>query len=150
MAQFRIHPQVLLDTHYLGKFPNCHVLLHKNAVLPWFILVPETNIADLLDLPDDLRGMTMREAAAISEFIKNQLGYEKVNFASIGNVVPQLHLHVVGRRPSDACWPAPVWGNLPETRDYSSPELRQLSERLQHHLGGEFVCAPNEGRFSAV
>ena len=142
MAQFRIPPQLLLDTHYLGKFPNCHVLLHKNAVLPWFILVPETNIADLLDLPDDLRGMTIREAAAISEFIKNRLGYEKVNFASIGNVVPQLHLHVVGRRPGDACWPAPVWGNLRETRDYSSPELCQLSERLQHYLGGEFVCAP--------
>lgn len=142
MAQFRIHPQLLLDTHYLGKFPNGHVLLHKNAVLPWFILVPETNIADLLDLPDDLRGMTIREAAAISEFIKNRLGYEKVNFASIGNVVPQLHLHVVGRRPGDACWPAPVWGNLRETRDYSSPELCQLSERLQHYLGGEFFCAP--------
>jgi diadenosine tetraphosphate (Ap4A) HIT family hydrolase len=136
MAQFKVHQQLLLDTHYLGKFLRSHVLLHKNAVLPWFILVPETNIADLLDLPDDVRGTTMREATVISGFIKT-LGYTKVNFASIGNVVPQLHLRIVGRKPGDPCWPAPVWGHLRETRDYSS--LCQLTERLQHYLGGEFI-----------
>ena len=144
MAQFKLHQQLLLDAHYLGKFLRSHVLLHKNAVLPWFILVPETNIADLLDLPDDLRGITMREATVISGFIKKTLGYTKVNFASIGNVVPQLHLHIVGRRAGDPCWPAPVWGNLRETRDYSSPELCQLSERLQHYVGGEFMARQQE------
>ena len=143
MAQFKLHQQLLLDAHYLGKFLKSHVLLHKNAVLPWFILVPETNIADLLDLPDELRGITMREATVISRFIKT-LGYTKVNFASIGNVVPQLHLHIVGRKPGDPCWPAPVWGHLRETRDYSSPELCQLTERLQHYLGGEFIMRQQE------
>jgi diadenosine tetraphosphate (Ap4A) HIT family hydrolase len=140
MARFEIYPQLLLDTHYLGKFPISHVLLHKNAILPWFILVPDTEIADLLDVPEKLRGIIIHEAAAISDFIKKALGYEKINFASIGNVVPQLHLHVVGRRPDDPCWPAPVWGNLRETREYSSPELCQLRERLQQHLGSQFVA----------
>jgi diadenosine tetraphosphate (Ap4A) HIT family hydrolase len=140
MAQFKIHQQLLRDSHCLGKFPISHVLLHKNAVLPWFILVPETNMTDLLELPNDLRRLTMREAAVISAFIKEALGFAKVNFASIGNVVPQLHLHVVGRRPGDLCWPAPVWGHLRESRDYSSAELRQLSKRLQRYLGSEFIA----------
>ena len=140
MEQFVIHPQLRLDAHYLGKFPSSHVLLHKNAVLPWFILVPETEIADLLDLPDDLRVSVIDEAAVISEFIKRTLGYSKVNFAGIGNVVPQLHLHVVGRRPDDPCWPAPVWGNLRETREYSAAELRRITELLQRRLLALFIA----------
>jgi len=130
MARFEIHQQLGIDTHYLGKFPLCHVLLHKNGALPWFILVPESDAVDLLDLPDGIRHGAMQEAASISEFIKKALGYPKVNFAAIGNVVPQLHLHVVGRRPGDPCWPAPVWGNLTETREYSAAELRETREAL--------------------
>jgi diadenosine tetraphosphate (Ap4A) HIT family hydrolase len=131
MAEFKIHSQLLLDAHCLGRFPSAHVLLHKNAIVPWFILVPETEIADLLDLPQELRQAVMRDAAAISDFIKTVLGCGKVNFASIGNVVPQLHLHVVGRRPDDPCWPAPVWGNLRESRSYSAAELGDFVEALR-------------------
>ena len=65
MAEFKIHSQLLLDAHCLGRFPSAHVLLHKNAIVPWFILVPETEIADLLDLPEELRQAVMRDAAAI-------------------------------------------------------------------------------------
>jgi len=122
MADFTIHRQLLDDCHYVGKLRLSHVLLHKNAVLPWFILVPETEVSDLLDLSDDLRRMAVDEAALLAHFIKPTLGYGKINFASIGNVVPQLHLHVVGRSNGDPCWPAPVWGNLHATRQYSRAE----------------------------
>jgi len=126
MAEFQLHHQLLLDSHRLGRFHLCHLLLHKNAALPWFILVPETNVTDLLDLPDELRATALSEANRVSTFIKRDLNYPKVNFAAIGNVVPQLHLHVVGRNPNDSCWPAPVWGHLRDgglfrcttTRDY--------------------------------
>jgi len=117
-------------------------LLNKNGALPWFILVPETDAGDLLDLPDGTRQTAMQEAAAISQFIKKTLGYPKVNFAAIGNVVPQLHLHVVGRRPNDPCWPAPVWGNLTETREYSAAELRQTSVALARHATIPFTTIP--------
>ena len=117
MAQFQIHHQLLLDTRCLGRFQICHLLLHKNAILPWFILVPESNLTDLLDLPVDLRGFVLNEAGQVSSFIKNSLNYPKVNFAAIGNIVPQLHVHVVGRSPDDPCWPAQVWGHLKETRE---------------------------------
>lgn len=139
MAQAAIHPRLLLDAHLIGRLPRCRVLLHRNAVVPWFILVPDTNVTDLLDLPADTLGEVMHEAALISEFIKARLGCAKINFASIGNVVPQLHLHIVGRRPDDSCWPAPVWGNLRETCAYSAPELGELVEALAQHAPGDFV-----------
>jgi len=128
---FVIHPQLLADSHRLGKLRLCHVLLHRNALLPWFILVPEAEFSDLLDLPEDLREAAMAEAATVARFIKTRLGYEKINFAAIGNVVPQLHLHVVGRSVNDPCWPAPVWGHLKEGRDYSTAELERIKELLE-------------------
>ena len=130
MAAFEIHPQLLADCHRLGRFPLCHVLLHKNGMVPWFILVPQTDVTDLLDLPEPLRSTAMAEAAAVSEFVKKTLGWPKVNFAAIGNVVPQLHLHVVGRKPGDACWPAPVWGRLTAARAYSAAELNNTIQLL--------------------
>ena len=133
MPVFEIHPQLLADCHRLGRFDLCHVLLNKNAALPWFILVPETEITDLLDLADEQRNTTIEEAAVISQFVKRHLGYPKVNFAAIGNVVPQLHLHVVGRRPDDPCWPAPVWGNLAHGPQYSSLRLAEMNHLLARH-----------------
>lgn len=130
MAPFGIHPQLLLDTHDVGRFRLCHVLLHKNALLPWFILVPETDCSDLFDLSDEQRSLLMNEATLVAVFIKEVLGYSKINFASIGNVVPQLHLHVVGRKPDDPCWPAAVWGHLQQTEEYSAAELRRLTDLL--------------------
>ena len=135
MAEFQIHHKLLLDSHRLGRFHLCHLLLHKNAILPWFILVPETNIIDLFDLPDALRVSVMSEASRVSKFIKQDLNCPKVNFAAIGNVVPQLHLHVVGRNPNDPCWPAPVWGHLIETADYPGARLREITTSLVERYG---------------
>jgi diadenosine tetraphosphate (Ap4A) HIT family hydrolase len=133
MQPFEIHPQLLADCHRLGQFDLCHVLLNKNALLPWFILVPQTDVSDLLELPDEHRNAAMNETALISQFIKRQLGYPKVNFAAIGNIVPQLHLHVVGRRPDDPCWPAPVWGNLPDGPEYTAVRVAEMTDLLVRH-----------------
>ena len=139
MAPFEIHPRLLLDAHLIGALPRSRVLLHKNAALPWFILVPETEVADLLELPGELLVAIMEEAKLIASFVKQTFGCAKINFASIGNIVPQLHLHIVGRRPDDPCWPAPVWGNLGEVGGYSSAELGRIVEQLQLHAPGRFV-----------
>ena len=139
MAEFVIHRRLLVDAHRVGRFPLCHLLLHKNAVLPWFILVPETHGTDLFDLTDDLRSTALSEASRVARFVKQYLAYPKINFAAIGNVVPQLHLHVVGRKPDDSCWPAPVWGNLRETRGYATVEVCRLKEELQVCFGSDFI-----------
>jgi diadenosine tetraphosphate (Ap4A) HIT family hydrolase len=129
--KFTVHDQLLTDCFRLGQLQACHVLLHRNAAVPWFILVPETGFQDLLDLPAEERDRVVAEAAALSAFVKSSLGYPKVNFAAIGNLVPQLHLHVVGRKPGDACWPAPVWGNLTESVDYTSTQVTDIRRALE-------------------
>ena len=75
-------------------------------------------------------GLAVIGIAAVAAFVKNTLGWPKVNFGAIGNLVPQLHLHVVGRRPGDACWPAPVWGNLPEGETWAPTRVEDLVARL--------------------
>jgi diadenosine tetraphosphate (Ap4A) HIT family hydrolase len=135
MSSYEIHSRLGADCHRLGRFELCHVLLHRNAALPWFILVPETEAQDLLDLAPATRNLAVAEAAAVSGFVKHELGWPKINFAAIGNVVPQLHLHVVGRRPDDPCWPAPVWGRLEAGRTYSRSEVQALTRRLATATG---------------
>ena len=135
MSDFEIHPQLRADCHRLGRYPRCHLLLHRNAVVPWFILVPETSLPDLLDLPAAERDAVIAESAAVAGFVKDALGWPKVNFGAIGNLVPQLHLHVVGRRPGDACWPAPVWGNLPEGEVWTPAQVEDLAARLTADTG---------------
>lgn len=125
MQADHVHPQLREDCHYFGKLPACELLLHSNASLPWFILVPDTRLSDVLDLPEEHREAVLNDCAAISAFVKQVLGYEKVNFAGLGNVVPQMHLHVIGRRSSDPCWPSPVWENLPAGDSYVLSQMQE-------------------------
>jgi diadenosine tetraphosphate (Ap4A) HIT family hydrolase len=125
-----IHAQLLADCHVLGRFECCAVLLNKNALVPWFILVPNTALEDVLDLDTGTLALVNAECQQISAFIKQQLGFSKVNFAGLGNVVPQMHLHIIGRSESDACWPQPVWGALTESSDYSEATLAEWAEIL--------------------
>jgi diadenosine tetraphosphate (Ap4A) HIT family hydrolase len=130
--KFHIHLQLSADCHHLGSLPVCHVLLHKNAVLPWFILVPEVGDEDLLDVDPETRNQIMQEAAWISAFIKKNMHCSKTNVAAIGNVVRQLHVHVVGRNPGDACWPLPVWGNLATVVSYTAKDIAEIVHAMQH------------------
>jgi len=121
-----LHSRLEADCHQLGRLPSGQLLLHRNAALHWFILVPDTGELDLLDLPAAERNALMSDAAMISDFLKSELHYPRVNVGALGLVVPQLHLHVVGRREDDPCWPAPVWGNLDSGAAYNPDTLLQL------------------------
>ena len=135
MAMDSIDPQLMQDCHYLGHYTDSDLLLHRNGSLPWFILVPDTRLADVLDLPEEHRNGVLTECAGISLFIKQVLGFEKVNFAGLGNVVPQMHLHVLGRHSADPCWPDPVWGRLPDGAGYSQDQLLQWQQGLEKIAG---------------
>lgn len=126
MTQFVIHPRLLADCHRLGRIDTCHLLLHRNAALPWFILVPETDLANLLDLPTPQRDAVLSDCTRLSDYLTANLGSTRINVAWIGNLVPQLHVHVIGRRPGDPCWPKPVWGHLEQTASYDAEGLRQI------------------------
>ena len=130
MTMLDIHPQLLAECHYLGRLPATEVLLHRNASLPWFILVPDTELPDVLDLPREHLDGVLADCSAISRFLKQVLGLPKVNFAGLGNVVPQMHLHIIGRAPVDACWPQPVWGNLEDSEPYDAAQVQAWQQDL--------------------
>jgi diadenosine tetraphosphate (Ap4A) HIT family hydrolase len=130
-----IHPQLLADCHHLGVMPSAQLLLHRNASLPWFILVPDTHLEDLLDLDAASLSALMTDCQQLSRFIKGELALTKVNFAGLGNVVPQMHLHIIGRSEQDACWPQPVWGNLTAEAAYAETTLAQWRTLLSGQYG---------------
>lgn len=130
MQDFTIHPTLLEDCHLLGEINSGFLLLHRNASLPWFILVPRTHCQDLLDLPDNAREAVLNDARDVAAFIKAHFALSKINVAALGNVVPQLHVHVIGRDPADPCWPAPVWGNLVAEASWPADSVQLFSESL--------------------
>jgi diadenosine tetraphosphate (Ap4A) HIT family hydrolase len=115
LPPFSIHPRLLEDCHNVGRFALSHVLLHRNAGLPWFILVPEVaaDVIELHELDPPRRRMLGDEIDALARFVKREFEARKLNIASIGNLVPQFHVHVIGRHAGDPCWPGVAWGNLP-------------------------------------
>lgn len=127
---FSLPPQLVADCHQLGRLSATHLLLHRNAAVPWFILVPETDLGNLLDLPLGQRDAVLADCTRVSDYLTATLGYPKVNVAWIGNLVPPLHIHVIGRRPDDPCWPKPVWGHLETVREYTDQDVWAIRDAL--------------------
>ncbi|WP_417813727.1 HIT domain-containing protein [Thalassospira alkalitolerans] len=108
---FQLHPQLAADTTIVTDGPLSHVLLMNDARYPWLILVPKrANLVDYDDLSADERKILGDECAAVSSALKRRFKAHKTNVAMLGNMVPQLHCHVVARFTDDAAWPGPIWG----------------------------------------
>ncbi len=113
-SAWSLHPQLAADTVPVGDLALSRVLLANDANYPWLILVPRRpGITELVDLVDNDRLALMRETDAAARALKSITECDKLNVAALGNVVAQLHVHVIGRRHSDKAWPKPVWGAAP-------------------------------------
>ncbi len=123
-----------------GESARLHVLLRRNAILPWFLLVPETKVQELFELPPDLRRDLEARGDVLARFVKVRFNSDKINVAAIGNVVPQLHLHVIGRRRDDCCWPLPAWGQLRGEDVYSPESLQSLTLALSELAALDFIA----------
>ncbi|MCU1733221.1 MULTISPECIES: HIT family protein [unclassified Pseudomonas] len=135
---FALDPRLEQDTYALGDFPLCRLLLSKDANYPWFILVPRrADISEVFQLDDNEREQLWKEINFLSETLKHCFAADKMNVAALGNVVSQLHMHVIVRRRDDVAWPAPVWGNKPAI-EYSSDQLSEVRQRLGAVLGDDF------------
>jgi len=139
---FVLHPQLVRDFHVLGRCgeSRLHVLLRRNAVLPWFLLVPETSVQELFELPPPLRQDLEARGDVLARFVKAHFNSDKINVAAIGNIVPQLHLHVIGRQVDDCCWPLPAWGHLQGKASYSAETLANLTTALGSLPGFNFTA----------
>ena len=113
---FRLHPRLEADTAFVADWPLCRVLLMNDARYPWLILVPRrADSVEITDLGSDDRGLLMAEMARAGVVVRGFHGVAKLNIGALGNLVPQLHIHVVGRQAGDPAWPGPVWGHSPPT-----------------------------------
>jgi diadenosine tetraphosphate (Ap4A) HIT family hydrolase len=109
-----LHPQLTQDTLPVGDLPLSRVLLANDANYPWLILVPRRpGLTEIIDLEENEQVQLLGEIAKTARALKSITACEKLNIAAIGNVVAQLHVHVVARRHGDAAWPKPVWGTVP-------------------------------------
>ena len=135
MDGFRLDPQLERDTVFVCAMPRCDVLLMDDARFAWLILAPRMpGLSELFDLEPADQSAVMREAAIAARTLKSLTGAEKINFGALGNIVRQLHIHVVARKESDAAWPGPVWGF--GTREPYIPRFREgMRLKLAEALG---------------
>ena len=109
-----LHPQLAADTVPIGDLPLARVLLANDANFPWLILVPRRPaLSEIIDLDANEQVQLLGEIDAAARVLKDVTRCDKLNIAALGNIVPQLHVHVIARRHSDAAWPKPVWGAAP-------------------------------------
>ena len=129
-----LHPQLAQDTVPLGDLPLARVLLAKDANYPWLILVPRLpGLVELIDLEENAQVQLLGEIAAAARTLKSVTRCHKLNIAALGNQVPQLHVHVIARRHSDAAWPKPVWGVKPPLA-YNDGQQADLLGALRQSL----------------
>jgi len=127
---FHLHERLAADTVPLAEWPLCRVLLMNDAGYPWLILVPaRPGICEIHELSAPDRRQLMAEIAAAAQQLQQAVQAHKINVAALGNVVAQLHVHVVARFRDDPAWPRPVWGAVP-ARPYTPEELRAQRELL--------------------
>jgi diadenosine tetraphosphate (Ap4A) HIT family hydrolase len=106
-----LHPQLEADTAPVGDLALSRLLAINHADYPWLVLVPRSpNIVEIADLADADLNLLTAEIAQVSRVLKTLTACDKINLAAIGNVVPQLHVHIVARWKTDPLWPKPVWG----------------------------------------
>jgi diadenosine tetraphosphate (Ap4A) HIT family hydrolase len=133
-----IHPQLLNDCLVVGRFSLSHLLLMQDANYPWFILVPDReNITEIFELDEDDQQQLVAESSRLSMLVSEEFNADKINIAALGNIVPQLHIHVIARSKNDPAWPAPVWGRHPP-RPYTDEETKGIIKQLRHGLSHGF------------
>ena len=111
---FVLHSRLEADTFFVADWPLCRVLLMNDARYPWLVLVPRREgITELMDLAAEDRVLLTDEIVRAGGIVRGRPGVAKVNVGALGNLVPQLHVHVLGRHPGDPAWPGPVWGHSP-------------------------------------
>jgi len=128
---FALDSRLQQDCLPIGDFPLCRLLLMNDAHYPWFVLVPRREeVSELFQLDADDQQALWRESTVLAEKLKDTFAADKMNIASLGNLVSQLHMHVIVRRREDAAWPAPVWGKHP-ARPYSVEQVAAIRGKLR-------------------
>jgi len=129
-----LHSQLEKDTINVGDLPLCRVVVIKDANYPWLLLVPRRpDVVEIIDLDEVEQAQLMTEITRVARALKDITKCDKLNIAALGNVVPQLHVHVIARRSSDAAWPRPVWGVV-QPLDHDPQEVADFISALRRKV----------------
>ena len=136
-----IHPQLLQDCLYVGRFKLCHLLLMNDAHFPWLILVPDREgISEIYELDINDQQQLIAESSLVSRILHTAFDADKINIGALGNIVPQLHIHHIARYKDDAAWPGPIWGAV-KAIAYTKTERTRVIDKLKQHLIKDFTFA---------
>lgn len=128
---FSLHPRLAADTFIVDDWDLCRVLLMNDARFPWLILVPRKNgLRDFDEITLGDKPTFLAEIDRASGALRTETSAEKLNVAALGNMVPQLHVHIVARFAADAAWPSPVWG-VGEAVPYSPSQADAVTAALR-------------------
>ena len=132
---FDLDRRLAADSVFIADGPLSQVRLMDDARFPWLLLVPRVaGASEWIDLDGGQQRLLLAEINQLSQLLRTEAGVEKINIGALGNVVRQLHVHVVGRHAGDPAWPAPVWGSGAALR-HDPEELAALTVRWRSRLG---------------
>lgn len=126
----KLDDRLQADCKPICELEESTLLLMDNSLVNWFILVPHCDEIELTNLSFDRQTAILKEINLISQFIQTMYSPDKLNIATLGNVVSQLHIHVIGRKHSDPYWPAPVWGQE-KSQAYSAAEIADIKQAFE-------------------
>jgi diadenosine tetraphosphate (Ap4A) HIT family hydrolase len=134
LSGFELDARLARDTELVASLGLCQLRIMKDARWPWFMLVPQRNgVSEVFELKPLDQALLTFETNMVAEALKQATGAEKINVAAIGNIVRQLHVHIVARSEGDPNWPGPIWGfGQPEA--YDETEKQALINRLTENL----------------
>ncbi|SOD97194.1 HIT domain-containing protein [Caenispirillum bisanense] len=139
---FSLDDRLAADTVEIARWPLCRVLLMNDRTYPWLILVPQREgVSEVHELSRDDRVRLMDETAQAADLLHRFTKADKMNVAALGNMVRQLHVHVIARFADDPAWPKPVWGVRP-AEPYDAAELPHVLARLRDAITPPELGAP--------
>lgn len=130
MDHFEPDARLVEDSYPVTELPLCQLRLMNDTRFPWLVLIPRRHgVSEVFELDEADQQQLWREAGRLGRAFKTLMEADKLNVASLGNLVPQLHLHLVLRREGDAAWPGPVWGQG-EAEHYDLDALAAMRDRV--------------------
>ena len=127
---FKIDNKFLKSSHHVTELKLCSIRLNDNSKFPWIILIPKRNkITDMSDLNSKDQILLMKEIVHVSKIMKKLFKTSKLNIEKIGNMVPQLHIHVIARSKKDSSWPLSVW--VVKGKIYTKTALSVMMQKVR-------------------
>ena len=127
---FKIDKKFLKSSHHIIELKLCSIRLNDNTKFPWVILIPKRNkITDMTDLKSKDQSLLMKEIVSVSKIMKKLFKTTNLNVEKIGNIVPQLHIHIIARRKTDSSWPLSVW--VVKGKPYAAKVLKDILDKIR-------------------